>query len=144
MDEEEVATEEKPRVRITVETFEEQLRYLAKLSNEVDQASAALKELKDEEDMLSYALAQHMLTGAVKSIVLDNISFTQKQRVYSKVEDKEGLRAWIQEHDAVDMLMTVHPSKLTAYCNEQLEAGGETPTGVNPNFIKYYVHVKQK
>lgn len=140
MKDEEVEVQE--RVTVTVETFEEQLRYLAKISKEVDQAAKVLKELKAEQEGLSYALAQYMMQGSVKSIVLDNIKFTQKQSVFSKVEDKEGLRQWILDNDAVDLVMAVHPSKLTAYCNEQLEAGNDIPTGVNPNFIKYYVHVK--
>lgn len=130
------------KLSINTDNFESRLRELHQLSTIVEDTSESLKKVKAEHENLSYWLAQYMLSGAIKSIVLDGVAFTQKQRVFSKVEDKDALRGWIQENDAVDLLMTVHPSKLTAYCNEQLEAGGTTPTGVNPNFIKYFVHTK--
>lgn len=122
--------------------FDARLRRLAALNAEVIVAEEGLKIKKTELEALSYSLAQYMLTSGCAQKVLDGIKFTQKQRVYSKVEDKEALRQWIVDNAAVDLLMAVHPSKLTAYCNECLEAGGSTPTGVNPNYIKYYVHVK--
>lgn len=130
------------RVNITPQNFEDKLSELRVLREAADEYSKDLKEVKAREENLSYWLAQYMLNGAIKSIVYQGVAYTQKQKVYSKVEDKEALREWIGENDAVDLLMTVHPSKLTAYCNEQLEQGGSTPTGVNPNFIKYYVHSK--
>lgn len=122
--------------------FDERLRKLAKLTEVAKDQSEILKEVESEKEALSYQLAQYMLSSGCQSKILDGVKFTQKQRVFSKVEDKEALRQWVLENDAVDLLMTVHPSKLTAYCNEQLEQGGSTPTGVNPNFIKYFVHVK--
>jgi hypothetical protein len=63
--------------------------------------------------------------------------------VYSKVEDKAALRQWIEENNAVDLLMSVHSSKLTGFCSEIAETGGDFPAGVNPNFIKYSVSVKR-
>jgi len=141
MSEELMEPEVRP-VQVNSQNFDDKLRELAALSSEADSLSAELKVIESSKEALSYALAQYMLNGSVKSIVLDGIKFTQKQRVFSKVEDKEGLRQWIDENNAVDLVMAVHPSKLTAYCNEQLEQGGDIPTGVNPNFIKYYVHVK--
>lgn len=131
------------RITVNEDTFDRSLRDLARLTAEINDLEAQTKELNARKEELSYATAQYMLTTGCSKKVLDGITFTQKQKVYSKVEDKEALRAWIMENDAVDILMTVHPSKLTAYCNEQLENGGTTPTGVNPNFIKYSVHVKQ-
>lgn len=125
------------------EDFDERLRTLARLSKEVAEQEAFLKDIKTQYEELSYNLAMYMLNSGCSSKILDGIKFTQKQRVFSKVEDKELLRQWITEHDAVDLVMAVHPSKLTAYCNEQLEQGGEVPTGVNPLFIKYSVQVKQ-
>lgn len=130
------------RINITVDNFEDKLRELRVISESADEQSAALKVTKAMQENLSYHLAQYMLTSSIKSIVLDGTAYTQKQRVFSKVEDKDALREWIITNDAVDLLMAVHPSKLTAYCNEMLDAGGETPSGVNPNFIKYYVHTK--
>lgn len=124
------------------EDFDTQLRELAKLDKEVTEQSERLKVQKAKQEALSYSLAQYMLNSGCQSKILDGVKFTQKQKVYSKVEDKESLRQWILDNDAVDLLMTVHPSKLTAYCNERLEQGGETPIGVNPNYIKYFVHVK--
>lgn len=122
--------------------FDRRLMELAQAQTDVDHNTKLLKALKARFDALSYSLAQYMLASGCSKKVLNNIQFTQKQRVFSKVEDKEALRQWITNNDAVDLLMTVHPSKLTAYCNERLESGGETPTGVNPNYIKYFVHVK--
>lgn len=122
--------------------FDARLRVLASLGKDIEKDSAMLKVSKAQYEALSYSLAQYMLTSGCGSKVLDGIKFTQKQRVFSKVEDKEALREWILANDAVDLLMSVHPSKLTAYCNERLEEGEDTPTGVNPNFIKYFVHVK--
>lgn len=130
------------RVNITTQNFENKLSELRVLRETAEEQSAALKETKAREENLSYWLAQYMLTGSIKSIVFQGVAYTQKQKVYSKVEDKEALREWIIVNDAVDLLMAVHPAKLTGYCNEQLELGGTTPTGVNPNFIKYYVHSK--
>lgn len=122
--------------------FDKRLMELAQATTDVDHETKKLKILKARRDALSYSLAQYMIASGCSKKVLNNIQFSQKQRVFSKVEDKEALRQWIIENDAVALLMTVHPSKLTAYCNERLEAGGETPTGVNPNYIKYFVHVK--
>lgn len=142
MVDEEIQGEETVPISVNEETFDERLRELARLTQEADELAAKLKEVKAKEEALSYNLAQYMLKTGCASKVLDGISFKQKQRIFSKVEDKEALRQWINDNNAVDLLMTVHPSKLTAYCNEQLEQGGDTPTGVNPNFIKYYVAVK--
>lgn len=122
--------------------FDGKLRLLANLNARSEELSKALKIIAAEKEGLSYQLAHYMLNSNCKSKELDGKKFTQKQRVYSQVEDKEALNIWIKENDMVDVLMAVHPSKLTAYCNESLEAGGDTPRGVNPNFIKYYVHVK--
>lgn len=139
MEEEEEAV---VHIQVTTSNFDECLREFVSISKRADEVSAELKEIKAEQDALSYALAKYMMTGSIKSIVLDGVKFTQKEKVYSKVDDKEALRAWINDNDAVDLVMAVHPSKLTAYCNEQLEAGGDIPTGVNPNYIKYYLHAK--
>lgn len=122
--------------------FDIRLRKLAALIKDNEDMEAILKVHKAEADALSASLAQYMINSGCLSKVLDGITFKQKQRVFSKVEDKEALRQWITDNAAVDLLMAVHPSKLTAYCNECLEAGGTTPAGVNPNFIKYFVHVK--
>lgn len=127
---------------VNEEDFDSRLRKLAALTKEAMEQEVELKVTKSQVEALSISLAQYMLTSGCLSKVLDGITFKQKQRVFSKVEDKEALRQWITENAAVDLLMTVHPSKLTAYCNECLEAGGTTPKGVNPNFIKYYVQVK--
>lgn len=124
-------------------SFDERLRNLARLAAEIDRLEAEAKQLSAEKEQLSYALAQYMLTTGCTRKTLDGITYTQKQKVFSKVEDKEKLREWIFQNDAVDLLMAVHASKLTAYCNEQLENGGTTPDGVNPNFIKYSVSVKR-
>jgi hypothetical protein len=140
MDEEEVALDMPPIGN--EEDFDTRLRRLSHLKGVVEDAEETLKALKAEYDGLSYALAQYMMASGCLSKVLDGISYKQTQRVFSKVEDKEALRNWISKNDAVDLLMAVHPSKLTAYCNEQLEAGGSTPDGVNPSFIKYSVKVK--
>lgn len=122
--------------------FDVRLRALAASDKAIEEAEKLLKEIKARHEALNYSIAMYMLNSGCLSKVLDGITFKQKQRVFSKVEDREALRQWIAENDAVDLLMTVHPSKLTAYCNEQLEAGNNTPTGVNPNFIKYFVDVK--
>lgn len=122
--------------------FDARLRLLAKSTAQIEEAEKALKEVKARNEALNYSIAMYMLNSGCLSKVLDGIAFKQKQRVFSKVEDKEALRKWITENDGVDLLMAVHPSKLTAYCNERLEAGAETPTGVNPSFIKYFVDVK--
>lgn len=129
-------------VKVTTQNFDDKLRELRVLRETEDEQSKALKETKTQVENLSYWLSQYMLNSGIKSIVLDGTVYTQKQKVYSKVEDKEALRQWILENEGVDLLMTVHPAKLTAYCNEQLESGGTTPAGVNPNFIKYFVHSK--
>lgn len=141
MDEDEVIEVAIPAIT-GEDDFDRQLRKLAALEQDVDALSADLKEVKARKDALSEHLANYMLASGCASKCLDGIMFKKKQRVFSKVEDKEALRQWIVDNAAVDLLMTVHPSKLTAYCNEQLEAGGSTPTGVNPNFIKYFVAVK--
>lgn len=122
--------------------FDARLRKLSAIVKEVAAIEAELKVSKAYAEALSTSLAQYMLTSGCLSKVLDGVLFKQKQKVYSKVEDKEALRRWITDNAATDLLMAVHPSKLTAYCNECLEAGGTTPDGVNPNFIKYYVQVK--
>lgn len=122
--------------------FDERLRTLAHLTQELKRYEDIVKELSARKEALSYSLAMYMLNSGCQSKILDGIKFTQKQRVFTKVEDKEALRQWIAENDAVDLVMAVHPSKLTAYCNEQLESGGDIPTGVNPSFIKYSVAVK--
>lgn len=137
-----VDNEAPKQVRITAQNFDEKLQEFRVMSETVSEISDKLKVAKAEQENLSYWLAQYMLTGAIKSICLHGVVYTQKQKVFSKVEDKDALRSWIMDNDAVDLLMAVHPSKLTAYCNEQLESGGTTPTGVNPNYIKYYVHSK--
>lgn len=142
MEDELLMEEDVVSISITQQNFEDKLRELRVLSETATEQEAILKETKAAQENLSYHLANYMLHGNIKSIVISGTAYTQKQRVFSKVEDKEALRAWITENDAVDLLMTVHASKLTAYCNETLEAGGTTPTGVNPNYIKYYVHVK--
>lgn len=141
-DENEEPLDVSTRVKVTVMNFEDKLHELRVASEAIAELSDKLKEEKGRFENLSYWLAQYMLTGSIKSIIVHGTAYTQKQKVFSKVEDKEQLRQWITENDAVDLLMAVHPSKLTAYCNEQLEQGGATPTGVNPNFIKYYVHLK--
>lgn len=141
MEDEIDAVQDLPPIR-TQEEFTQRLERLAICKEIVEETEADLKSAKAQEAALSANLAAYMLAGEIKSIVVGTHTFTQKQKVFSKVEDKEALRAWIADNDAVDLLMAVHPSKLTAYCNEQLEAGGETPIGVNPNFIKYYVHIK--
>lgn len=141
MEDEDVVAELRP-IQVSSENFETLLMDLAILKEEIEKRSQILKSLKSEEDNMSYALAQYMMTRDIPFIGVGDKKFTQKQRVFSKVEDKEALRNWILENDAIDLVMAVHPSKLTAYCNEQLEAGGDTPSGVNPNFIKYYVHCK--
>jgi hypothetical protein len=128
--------------RVTEADFDRNLRRLAVLGSQVDEAESELKDLKAQFEELSWGLANYMLTTGCTKKVLDGIMFTQRQRVFSKVEDKEALRKWIEDNQAVDLLMTVHPSKLTGYCNECLDNGTEIPTGVNPNFIKYYVSVK--
>jgi len=128
---------------VTEDDFDRNLRDLARLDSEVDRLESQVKQLKAQREALSYSLAQFMLKTGCSKKVLDGITYTQKQKVYSKVEDKEVLRNWIFEHGAVDLLMAVHPSKLTSYCNEQLENGGETPLGVNPNYIRYSVSVKK-
>lgn len=143
MDEPDIVDNEVPvKLAITTINFETKLQEFRVLSEFIEEVSTQLKTLKAQQENLSYWLAQYMLQGSIKSIVLHGVAYTQKQRVFSKVEDKDALRVWIMENDAIDLLMAVHPSKLTAYCNEQLENGGTTPTGVNPNFIKYYVHAK--
>lgn len=142
MDEEELSEQEQLPPIKSEDDFDTRLRALATLDREVEEKKTGLKELEARKEALSYSLAQYMLSAHCKSKVLDNVLFTQKQKIFSKVEDKEALRTWIQENDAIDLLMAVHPSKLTSYCNEQLELGGTTPAGVNPNFIKYFVHVK--
>lgn len=142
MDEDELAEAPQQTPIQNEEDFDTRLRKLAAATAFLEVQETAVKKLKAELEALSYSLAQYMVTAKCKSKVLDGIAFTQKQRVFSKVEDKEALRQWILENDAVDLLMAVHPSKLTSYCNEQLEQGNTTPQGVNPNYIKYYVHVK--
>ena len=122
--------------------FDAHLRTLAHLTKEVERYTEILKGLNEEKEALSYCLAMYMLNSGCSSKILDGIKFTQKQRVFAKVEDKEALRQWITDNNAVDLLMAVHASKLTGYCNEQLEAGHDIPAGVNPGFIKYSVHVK--
>jgi hypothetical protein len=127
------------------EDFDTRLRLLAASDEAIDKASAVLKELKARHEALSYSLAMYMMNSGCKEKVLDDFKFKKKQRVFSKVEDKETLREWIIKNDAVDLLMAVHPSKLTSYCNEEKEDGtlaNETPAGVNPNFIKHFVEVK--
>lgn len=141
MEEEVIAGPAQPPI-VNEFDFDIRLRKLAALVREAADMKAILKVTETEADSLSHSLAQYMITSGCLSKVLDGITFKQKQRVFSKVEDKEALRQWITDNAAVDLLMTVHPSKLTAYCNEQLEAGGSTPAGVNPNFIKYFVQVK--
>lgn len=137
-----VPTLEKIAPILNEEDFDNRLSKLSLLETMADKAMTHAKELKAQADALSNALALYMLARDCKSKDVGGFKYTRKQRVFSKVEDKEGLRQWIMDNDAVDLLMAVHPSKLTSYCNEQLEQGGETPTGVNPNFIKYYVHIK--
>lgn len=140
---EQVSLDEAPQTPIQSEDdFDARLRKLALLTAVCEDVSETLKKADVERDALSYQLAQYMIASGCLSKVLDGITFKQKQKIFSKVEDKEALREWITENDAVDLLMAVHPSKLTAYCNERLEAGDVTPTGVNPNFIKYFVDVK--
>ena len=131
-----------PREAVSEANFDARLRDLARLAAEIDSLEDEAKRLKGEKDSLEFSLAQYMLTTGCTRKTLDGITYTQKQRVFSKVEDKEGLRKWIEDNQAVDLLMTVHPSKLTGYCNECLENGTDIPKGVNPNFIKYYVSVK--
>ena len=142
MNEDEVEEIPRPAPITNEQEFHARLRRYADLAQEVEGKEAELKDLKASAEALSYSLAQYMMAASITSIVIDGKLFKQKQRVFSKVEDKEALRQWIRDNDAVDLLMSVHSSKLTAYCNEQLEAGGTTPAGVNPNFIKYSVSIK--
>jgi hypothetical protein len=142
-EEEGTVAEGNAREAVGEANFDARLRDLARLAAEVDRLEAEAKQLNAEKEQLSYDLAQYMLTTGCSKKVLDGVTYTQKQKVFSKVEDKEKLREWIFQNDAVDLLMAVHASKLTAYCNEQLENGGTTPEGVNPNFIKYSVSVKR-
>lgn len=142
MDEEQEALDT-PRFQVDEATFDDRLRELARLDDIIKEKEAELKGLKATCESLSYTLAAYMLRTECKSKELSGIKFTQKQRVYSQVEDKAALRQWIEENNAVDLLMTVHPSKLTGYCNECLESGNETPAGVNPSFIKYSVGIKR-
>jgi len=130
------------RVRVSEDNFDKSLRRLAELDAMFEEAEAELKELKGQFEELSWSVANYMLSTGCSKKTLDGVTFTQKQRVFSKVEDKEKLRQWIEENGAVDLLMRVHPSALTGYCNECLENGVEIPEGVNPNYIKYYVSVK--
>jgi vacuolar-type H+-ATPase subunit I/STV1 len=144
MDEETLQEPIEPvRFQVDEATFDDRLRELARLSEVIDTKESELKGLATTYESLSYTLAQYMLRTECKKKELSGWLFTQKQRVYSKVEDKEALRAWIAAHDAVDLLMTVHPSKLTGYVNECVETGNEVPAGVDPNFIKYSVSVKR-
>jgi len=122
--------------------FDDRLRTLAQLTKEVERYTGIVKELTAEREQLSYSLAMYMLNSGCQSKILDGIKFTQKQRVFTKVTDKELLHQWIVENDAANLLMAVNSSKLTAYCNEQLEQNGEIPPGVDPGFIKYSVSVK--
>ena len=131
------------RFQVDEATFDDRLRELARLDQIVDEKKAELKGLESTHESLSYTLAQYMLRTECKKKEISGILFTQKQRVFAKVEDKVALREWIVQHDAVDLLMAVHPSKLTGFCNETMEAGGELPDGVNPSFIKYSVSVKR-
>ena len=140
MDEEEQGEARPPK--IDEATFDSRLRALSSLSTQIEETKEELKDLQSQLDDLSWGLANYMLTTGCSKKVLDGVTYTQKQRVFSKVEDKEALRQWIEEHQATDLLMTVHPSKLTGYCNECLENGTEVPNGVNPNYIKYFVSVK--
>lgn len=142
-EEEGTVAEGHARPAVSEASFDADLRSLARLDAEIDRLEAEAKQLKAEKDELSYALAQYMLNTGCSKKTLDGITYTQKQKVFSKVEDKEKLREWIFQNDAVDLLMAVHAGKLTAYVNEQLENGGTTPDGVNPNFIKYSVSVKR-
>lgn len=144
MDEEQLQEPLEPvRFQVDEATFDDRLRELARLSELIDQKESELKGLSSTHESLSYTLAQYMLRTECKKKEVSGILFTQKQRVYSKVEDKEALRQWIEQNNAVDLLMSVHPSKLTGYVNECVEAGNEIPAGVNPNFIKYSVSVKR-
>ena len=122
--------------------FDAKLRQLAELDRQLEEHKAELKQLTQQFDDLSWQLSQYMIQTHCKSKILDGISFTQKEKVYSKVEDKDALRTWIIDNDAMDLLMAVHSSKLTAFVNECKENGQDIPPGVNPNFIKYFVKVK--
>jgi hypothetical protein len=122
--------------------FDQSLRRLADLDRSLEEAKARVSELTAEFDNLSWQLSQYMMSTGCKSKTLDGIRFTQTERIYSKVEDKDALRTWIMNNDAYDLLMAVHASKLTAYVNECKENGQEIPPGVNPNFIKYSVKIK--
>ena len=139
-DEQEVAVPEGPAILET--DFDMKLRALALLVKQVEAVKENLKELERQKDDLSWRLAQFMLQTGCTRKTLDGVTFTQTQRVFSKVVNKELLRQWITDHDAVDLLMAVHPSKITGYVNECLENNTEIPAGVDPSFIKYGVKVK--
>jgi hypothetical protein len=142
MDEEQEPIEP-ARFQVDEATFDDRLRELARLDDIISQKESELKGLQSTHESLSYTLAQYMLRTECKRKEVSGILFTQKQRVYSKVEDKALLADWITRNNATDLLMAVHPSKLTGYVNECVETGNEIPAGVNPNYIKYSVSVKR-
>lgn len=123
--------------------FDRSLRRLAELDTRADELEESLKRVKSEREALSYSLSQFMLASGCSRKTLDGITFTQKQKVYAKVEDKAQLQEWIEANNAELLVMAVHAAKLNAYCNEQLEQGGDIPAGVNPSFIKYSVSIKR-
>lgn len=131
------------RFQVDEATFDDRLRELARLDEIIAGKESELKGLEATHESLSYTLAQYMLRTECKRKEISGFLFTQKQRVYSKVEDKAALASWIANNNAVDLLMAVHPSKLTGYVNECVETGNEIPAGVNPNYIKYSVSVKR-
>ena len=134
--------EDSPPPRVDEESFDASLRRLASLTQMVEETKAELKDLNGQLEGLSWSLANYMLQTGCEGKILDGIKFTQKQKAYPKVDDKEALRNWIEQNGAVDLLMRVHPSCLKGYVKECLENGVEIPEGVNPGYIQYDVHVK--
>jgi hypothetical protein len=140
--EDEEQQEVRPPIQVSEASFDASLRRLAELDQMVEETKAELKDLNGQLEQLSWSIANYMLQTGCEKKVLDGITFTQKQRVYPKVEDKEALRKWIEENGAVDLLMRVHPSCLKGYVKECMENEVEIPDGVVPGYIQYYTHVK--
>jgi hypothetical protein len=123
--------------------FDQQLRDLLALDDEISRRQDELKKFNEQYDDLSWKLAMYMEQTGTDSKKIDGVNFIKARRVFSKVEDKGAFMDWVMANSMWDVTHMVSAQKLNSYCKELIENGAETPPGVNPNHVKNYVQIRR-
>lgn len=108
---------------------------LAMKSNQVEQATEALKSLKAQEAAIEKKLADEMITQQVKSFKLDGLGgFRTQACVYPNVVDKEALNASIKKNKEWKGLIkeSINGNSLKSLVKELMEQGKKLPAGIDP------------